>query len=182
MTVVDLLRAHPATINPITIIAFEVEMHAGNRRHGAGRSEHVNPGVPSAPWSRTKGEMSIAISRNHRLIAFACDSYAAMALGKRHHTLWDRDPTANWGNGGPPPPLWERASRTSSDDPPPISNKIAPSASGSINGVQPVAASRASVSRSMTSSVRSSSSATRSRNCIPFCAEGALHSLSTAHG
>ncbi len=45
------------------------------------------------------------------------------------------------------------SSRTSSDEPPPISNRMTPSASGSTSGVQPVAASAASVSRSMISSV-----------------------------
>ena len=48
--------------------------------------------------------------------------------------------------------------------------RIAPSACGSSSGVQPVAARHASVSRSITSSVRPNSSATRERNCTPFCA------------
>ena len=67
------------------------------------------------------------------------------------------------GSGGPRRILCERSSRTTSDEPPPMSNSTAPSACGSISGVQPVAARQASVSRSMTSSTRPSSSATRAR-------------------
>ena len=45
------------------------------------------------------------------------------------------------GSGGPRRHGGERSSRTSSDEPPPMSNRITPSACGSISGVQPVAAS-----------------------------------------
>ncbi len=51
-----------------------------------------------------------------------------------------------------------------------MSNRITPSASGSISGVQPVAASVASVSRSMISSSSPTSSAMRARNSLPFSA------------
>jgi hypothetical protein len=52
------------------------------------------------------------------------------------------------GCGGPWRVGRERSSRTSSLEPPPMSNRMTPSAAGSTSGVQPVAASRASVSRS----------------------------------
>ena len=51
-----------------------------------------------------------------------------------------------------------------------MSNRITPSACGSISGVQPVAASVASVSRSMISSSSPTSSAMRARNSAPFSA------------
>ena len=51
-----------------------------------------------------------------------------------------------------------------------MSNSTTPSACGSISGVQPVAASRASVSRSITSSSRPISCATRARKSSPFSA------------
>ena len=51
-----------------------------------------------------------------------------------------------------------------------MSNRMTLSARGSINGVQPVAASVASVSRSMMSSSRPTSPAMRARNSSPFTA------------
>ena len=56
------------------------------------------------------------------------------------------------GSGGPRRQAFGRPRLAISDEPPPMSNRIAPSASGSTSGVQPVAASIASVSRSTTSS------------------------------
>jgi hypothetical protein len=75
-----------------------------------------------------------------------------------------------WGSGGPRRVGGDRSRRTNSEEPPPMSNRSTPSACGSISGVQPVAASLASVSRSMISSSSPTSSAIRARNSAPFIA------------
>ena len=72
------------------------------------------------------------------------------------------------GCGGPYSIGVMRPSRTSSEEPPPISNRITPFDAGSTSGVQPVAASRASVSRSTISRSMPTSSRTRARNSLPF--------------
>jgi hypothetical protein len=74
------------------------------------------------------------------------------------------------GTGGPPPFHRLRPRRTSSEEPPPISNRMASSASGSSSGVQPLAASSASVARSITSSSSPTSPVTRAKNSGPFAA------------
>ena len=63
-----------------------------------------------------------------------------------------------------------RSIRTSSVEPPPISNRMAPRPLGSSSGEQPITASVASVSRSITSSLMPVSAATRSRNCSALAA------------
>ena len=77
------------------------------------------------------------------------------------------------GCGGPCCVGAQRPSRTSSDEPPPMSNRITPSAAGSTSGVQPVAASRASVSRSTISSSMPTSLRMRSRNSRPLLGRAA---------
>ena len=61
-----------------------------------------------------------------------------------------------------------RSIRTSSVEPPPISNRMAPRPVGSSSGEQPMTASDASVSRSITSSRMPVSAATRSRKPSAF--------------
>ena len=61
-----------------------------------------------------------------------------------------------------------RSIRTSSVDPPPMSNRMAPRPEGSSSGEQPITASAASVSRSMTSSRMPVSAATRLRKPSAF--------------
>ena len=68
------------------------------------------------------------------------------------------------GCGGPCRLAAPGPSRTSSEEPPPMSNRITPAAAGSSSGVQPVAASSASVSRSTISSSMPTSLRMRSRN------------------
>ena len=61
-----------------------------------------------------------------------------------------------------------RSIRTSSVEPPPMSNRMAPRPFGSSSGEQPITASAASVSRSITSSRMPVSAATRSRKPSAF--------------
>ena len=61
-----------------------------------------------------------------------------------------------------------RSIRTSSVEPPPMSNRMAPRPCGSSSGEQPITASAASVSRSITSSRMPVSAATRSRKPSAF--------------
>ena len=89
---------------------------------------------------------------DHRLEHLAADRDAAVALGQRHDADRDRHPGLDLRMRRTVTGRRERPSRTSSDEPPPMSNRITPSAAGSTSGVQPVAASRASVSRSTISS------------------------------
>ena len=80
-------------------------------------------------------------------------SVPAVALGQRHHADRQRHPGLDLAAAaGRAACGGERPSRTSSEEPPPMSNRITPSACGSTSGVQPVAASLASVSRSTISS------------------------------
>ena len=75
-----------------------------------------------------------------------------------------------FGLGGPRSAASLRKSLTSSDDPPPISNKIAPFVCGSISAVQPLAANKASVSRSTISSSIPTVSRTRLRKSAQLSA------------
>ena len=75
-----------------------------------------------------------------------------MALGQRHHAVRHRDPAAHLRQRRSAPHRLRAVEPHDSDEPPPMSNSTTPSASRSISGVQPVAASSASVSRPITSS------------------------------
>ena len=125
----------------------------------------------SPPCSRANGAIIRRHLRHHGLVGLAAHAVAAVPLGQRHHAVRQRNPAAD---------LRQRRPAAASD----ASGRAAPvrrsrrrcrtaptpSACGSISGVQPVAASAASVSRSMISSSSPTSSATRARNSAPFSA------------
>src|SRR6516162_4209475 len=161
---------HPAAVDAATLVASQLEMDAGDRRYRARRAEQVDVAVakPAVLGHETVDQGRDL--RDHGRVDFGvtwCPPWRSASVT----TPTGSDAQALiFGSGGPRRLGGERSRHTSSEEPPPMSNRTTPSAYGSINGVQPVAANVASVSRSMTSSSRPTSSAMRARNSPPFAA------------
>ena len=90
-----MIRAHPAAIDAIAIVAFEIEVHARDRRHRAGRSEHVNSGRSTSAVLAHEGREQRCDFDDHRFVTLPGHSDPAVSLGKRDDAVRQRNPAAN---------------------------------------------------------------------------------------
>jgi len=158
----DVGIVHPDAVDPPAIVACEIEMNPGERRHGARRAQHMHVAQIRAVFGRERRDILRDVA-HHLRIGFQRYVPTTEMLGQRDdaeridiHALI-RGGAFDWSGS--------RSIRTSSVEPPPMSNRMAPRPFGSSSGEQPITASVASVSRSITSSRMPVSVATRARNC-----------------
>ena len=135
--------AHPAAVDTAAVVAL-ADRDARRRWWSPCRRCRACA-CGRSPGSRARRRSGATCTATSATIASKIsrrDRDAAVALGERHHADRQRDPGLDLRQRrAAPRTARERPSRTSSEEPPPMSNRMTPSASGSISGVQPVAAS-----------------------------------------
>jgi hypothetical protein len=165
VTADDVVVQQPRAVHPRAVIALQAQC-----------MPLIVVTVPEVPsrWSgmglaRAAGEFSgkrfehRANMEAHGRERGLVDLDAAEGFGNGDHALGQRGPQIDLVAGWTPAEI-----HMSSVDPPPMSNTRTLRASGAISGLAPATASRASVSRSMTSSSSPTSSRTRAMNSAPL--------------
>ena len=164
----DVGIVHPDAVDAAAVVARQIEMDAGQRRHGARRAEQVHVAADrrrarprtARHAARPRAPSAHRISRVTSLPP-KCSASVTTPSGIDIQALIRGAASCSAGS---------RSIRTSSVEPPPMSNRMAPRPSGSSSGEQPITASVASVSRSITSSRMPVSAATRSRKLSALAA------------
>ena len=166
-------RAHPAAVDAAAVVALEIEMHAGDRRHGAGGAEQMDAAqAVAAMLARERREQCARPPRPSPRRFRASTSMPPWRSASVTTPCGSEIQPRICGSGGP------RAHRLRAVEPHELGraaadveqhDAVAPA--GSISGVQPVAASsRFGLAVDRFRARGRACSATRARNSSPFSA------------